>query len=70
MFSDRGSRMRRRKWKLKHLDRQMDDGASSAGEDYEDFLQDLEEDETIRQVIIVTVTWSGSSIGVYREGRI
>jgi len=55
MFSDRGSRMRRRKWKLKHLDRQMDDGASSAGEDYEDFLQDLEEDETIRQGVNIFV---------------
>merc|ERR1712198_132758 len=55
VFADRGSRMRRRKWKLKHLDRQMDDGASSAGEDYEDFLQDLEEDETIRQGVNIFV---------------
>ena len=52
--------MRRRKWKLKHLDRQIDDDASSAGEDYEDFLQDLEEDETIRQVregVLGDVMW-------------
>ena len=53
VYADRGSRMRRRKWKLKHLDRQVDDDASSAGDDYEDFLQDLEEDETIRQVRVL-----------------
>jgi len=55
VYADRGSRMRRRKWKLKHLDRQVDDDASSAGDDYEDFLQDLEEDETIRQGVNIFV---------------
>ena len=50
VYADKGSRIRRRKWKLKHLDRQVDDDASSAGGDYEDFLEDLEEDPTIRQV--------------------
>merc|ERR1719369_1342973 len=55
VYADKGSRIRRRKWKLKHLDRQVDDDASSAGDDYEDFLQDLEEDETIRQGVNIFV---------------
>ena len=50
VYTDSGTRIRRRKWKLKHLEREVDDDASSAGGDYEDFLQELEEDPTIRQV--------------------
>lgn len=55
VYADKGSRIRRRKWKLKHLDREVDDDASSAGGDYEDFLQDLEEDPTIRQGVNIFV---------------
>jgi len=55
VYADKGSRIRRRKWKLKHLDRQVDDDASSAGGDYEDFLEDLEEDPTIRQGVNIFV---------------
>jgi len=55
VYTDTGTRIRRRKWKLKHLDRQIDDDASSAGGDYEDFLQDLEEDPTIREGINIFV---------------
>ena len=54
VYTDTGTRIRRRKWKLKHLDRQIDDDASSAGGDYEDFLQDLEEDPTIREVRMIS----------------
>jgi len=55
VYLDSGRRMRRRKWKLKHLDRDVDDDASSAGGDYEDFLQDLEEDKTIREGVNIFV---------------
>lgn len=55
VFGDRSTRSRRRKWKLKHLDREISDDGSSIGEDYEDFLEDLEEDKTIREAVNIYV---------------
>ncbi|KAB7501405.1 60S ribosomal export protein NMD3 [Armadillidium nasatum] len=46
IFGDRATRNRKRKWKLRHLG--IDDDISSQNRDYIDFLEDLEEDPTIR----------------------
>ncbi|XP_074656149.1 60S ribosomal export protein NMD3-like [Tubulanus polymorphus] len=48
VYGDNTRRMRRRRWKLKHLNRDIDDG-SSIQRDYNDFLNDLEEDVDYRQ---------------------
>lgn len=45
---DRQRRMRRRKWKLKHLNDQLLE-TESVENDYNEFLEDLEEDPSIRQ---------------------
>lgn len=51
IYEDRASRHRRRKWKLKHLDIEAETDTSSIQRDYDDFLEDLEEDDVIRQNI-------------------
>ena len=49
-YADKSVRNRRRKWKLRHLDADGMD-VTSVNRDYTDFLEDLEEDSTIRQNI-------------------
>ncbi|KAK9401275.1 60S ribosomal export protein NMD3 [Crotalus adamanteus] len=46
---DRTKRQRRRNWKLKELQRDRDNMDTDDERQYQDFLEDLEEDETIRK---------------------
>ncbi|XP_064597134.1 60S ribosomal export protein NMD3-like [Liolophura sinensis] len=46
---DRSQRIKRRKWKLKHLDSNLQMETASTERDYTDFLEDLEEDPAFRQ---------------------
>ncbi|KAG8136113.1 putative 60S ribosomal export protein [Naja naja] len=46
---DRTKRQRRRNWKLKELQRDRDNMDTNDERQYQDFLEDLEEDETIRK---------------------
>jgi nonsense-mediated mRNA decay protein 3 len=57
VFGDHGTRQRRRKWKLKRLDGDVDDNASTTtgGNDLEDFMQDLEEDLAMREGVNIFV---------------
>jgi len=57
VFGDHGTRQRRRKWKLKRLDGEVDDNASTTtnGNDLEDFMQDLEEDLAMREGVNIFV---------------
>lgn len=48
-YGERSARRRARNWKLKHMAEELHDGISSTNEDYNDFLDDLEEDPSIRQ---------------------
>ncbi|CAO1433429.1 unnamed protein product [Diamesa serratosioi] len=50
-FGDRNKRRRARKWKLKHLREDITDGDTEGENDYNEFLDDLEEDPTMRQNI-------------------
>ena len=45
LYSDSSRRMRKRKWKLHHLNEQME---TDKHKDYNDFLEDLEEDPAFR----------------------
>jgi len=47
VYADKTLRNRKRRFKLRHLG--IDDDNTSQNKDYTDFLEDLEEDETIRQ---------------------
>ncbi|GIY67004.1 60S ribosomal export protein NMD3 [Caerostris darwini] len=49
IYEDKMSRRRRRKWKLKHLDIDAETDTTSVIEDFDDFLEDLEEDVEYRQ---------------------
>ncbi|CAN8190401.1 unnamed protein product [Coccothraustes coccothraustes] len=46
---DRSKRQRRRNWKLKELERDREASDTDDERQYQDFLEDLEEDETIRK---------------------
>ncbi|KAI5646392.1 NMD3 family domain-containing protein [Phthorimaea operculella] len=50
-YGERSARRRARNWKLKHMAEELHEGLSSSNEDYNDFLDDLEEDPTFRQNI-------------------
>ncbi|XP_041971323.1 60S ribosomal export protein NMD3 [Aricia agestis] len=50
-YGERAARRRARAWKLKHMAEELHDGVSSTNEDYNDFLDDLEEDPAFRQNI-------------------
>ena len=60
VYAEKSVRNRRRKWKLKHMDQLgMETGSvTSAADDYNEFLQDLEEDPDLRQ-----------NINVYKDSR-
>ena len=54
VYGEKSIRNRRRKWKLKHLNEELHEtnqekGGNNANEDYNDFLEDLEEDTDLRQ---------------------
>ncbi|CAG9134654.1 unnamed protein product [Plutella xylostella] len=49
-YGEKAARRRARAWRLKHMADDLYDG-SSANEDYNDFLDDLEEDPDLRQNI-------------------
>lgn len=51
MYADKAARNRRRKFKLRHLDKDGMD-TTSVNRDYTDFLEDLEEDPAFRQNIV------------------
>ena len=56
VYADKSVRNRKRKWKLKHMDNLgLETGSvtSSGNNDYNDFLEDLEEDPDLRQNINV-----------------
>ena len=55
VYADKSVRNRKRKWKLKHMEGILENGSvtSEGNEDYNDFLQDLEEDPDLRQNINV-----------------
>ena len=55
VYAEKSVRNRKRKWKLKHMDQLgLETGSvTSAMDDYNDFLQDLEEDPDLRQNINV-----------------
>ena len=57
VFADKTVRNRRRKWKLRHLDVDGMD-QSSVNRDYTDFLEDLEEDPTFRQNIVIGIQFN------------
>lgn len=48
VYGDKSKRMRKRKWKLQHLNPSGME-TDSVGKEYNDFLEDLEEDSTFRQ---------------------
>ncbi|XP_049870141.1 60S ribosomal export protein NMD3 [Pectinophora gossypiella] len=50
-YGERAARRRARTWKLKHMADELHDGLSSTNEDYNEFLDDLEEDPVLRQNI-------------------
>src|SRR6218665_830587 len=51
-YGDRTSRNRKRQWKLKRMQMAKDEASSTvAGDDIDDFMEDLEEDPTLRQNI-------------------
>ncbi|KAH9635683.1 hypothetical protein HF086_003407 [Spodoptera exigua] len=50
-YGEKSARRRARAWKLKHMAEELHEGLSSTNEDYNDFLDDLEEDPTFRQNI-------------------
>merc|ERR1711944_356506 len=59
VYAEKSLRRRRRKWKLKHLDELHDKASVTSGnEDYNDFLNDLEEDPELRQ-----------NVNVYKDAR-
>ncbi|GFS98675.1 60S ribosomal export protein NMD3 [Nephila pilipes] len=49
IYGDKMSRRRRRAWKLKHIDIEADTDTTSIEGQYNDFLEELEEDEEYRQ---------------------
>ena len=56
VYAEKSVRNRKRKWKLKHMDNLgLETGSvtSSGNNDYNDFLEDLEEDPDLRQNINV-----------------
>ena len=55
VYAEKSLRNRRRKWKLKHMEElhQEKGSVTSANDDYQDFLNDLEEDADVRQHINV-----------------
>ncbi|CAB3222820.1 unnamed protein product [Arctia plantaginis] len=48
-YGEKSARRRARAWKLKHMAEELHEGLSSTNEDYNEFLDDLEEDPTFRQ---------------------
>ncbi|KAM3967174.1 LOW QUALITY PROTEIN: 60S ribosomal export protein NMD3 [Aphomia sociella] len=50
-YGERSARRRARNWKLKHMAEELHEGISSSNEDYNEFLDDLEEDPAFRQNI-------------------
>ncbi|XP_067937287.1 60S ribosomal export protein NMD3-like [Watersipora subatra] len=57
-YSDKGFRNRQRKWKLLRLEREAAMSANSNERDYTDFMEDLEEDETLRH-----------NVNIYKDHR-
>lgn len=56
-YGDRASRKRRRRWRLKRMDPRTGSRSNIIGDeqddDYEQFMEDLEEDQTMRQFVEV-----------------
>ncbi|CAF1014561.1 unnamed protein product, partial [Didymodactylos carnosus] len=53
LYADKSLRNRKRKWKLKHLNVEDAVSGTSNDRDYTDFLEDLEEDPTLRQNVMI-----------------
>lgn len=49
IYGDKSARKRKRKWKLRHINEDMENMAFTTERDYTDFLEDLEEDPVSRQ---------------------
>ena len=60
VYAEKSLRHRRRKWKLKRLNDALQDDKGSTGgnDDFDDFLNDLEEDPELRQ-----------NVNVYKDAR-
>merc|ERR1712223_14194 len=60
VYGDKALRNRKRKWKLKFLNDELhrETGSVTGGDDYNDFLADLEEDPELRQ-----------NVNVYKDAR-
>jgi len=61
VYAEKSLRHRRRKWKLKRLNDALQDndkGSTGGNDDYDDFLNDLEEDPELRQ-----------NVNVYKDAR-
>ena len=58
VFGDKSLRNRKRKWRLKHMDGLHENDTASQNDEYEAFLEDLEEDPELRQ-----------NVNVYRDQR-